>query len=640
MAQLNLPFNYQYQYQAGENHSDLLISLSTSINKFDLPSPLGKSVSLLEITEGIGSFFLYKTELVCEKLFDFIQAQNIEKVIIFGSKYSSSAAFLWSAILESMLRPVGKSCHCICVDLNNNLSLAKASRDYQSLYMHTKSYVDPLAFIKTKNLQPFGAVYLSKQNHTLQETLKQFPNFHVFNTEFDENDINYFIKTNITASRNGYSNVFKQKKVQKLNCNDEFATLQIGQNLPTPTAIMKSIIEHKNYTYFLKNHLDLNETSLEGQAVYFVETFNQYINAINCQASNQKYAKITIIAQYTRLNLKMMDLIINYHLENNLHNQDTSLKFYEIHLSNQVNFLDFFIFNKRYEQLIKKTRLNNLIVTSSEYRTAILCHTAKSLQSKVFLIEEGLGTYDQINRLHINKNYRHYISQPKHFRNYTQESLIENFGNSIMKKAIKGFLEFDSIYIAVPSMLPTVQSEKYNPVEQYILENQNLIEDIQTTIQKHNPKSLPISVYADQTFGFATEEHYQAVIKALDNTVPKDHLIVFQLHPKNFSDRAVIQKLIEELDVTHQFAFIDFNQPIRIELLVSAIKPEALHSITSSSLFYTQLLFPEVRSFSLADEFLKNLNESGCTHQAGLKMVFQHAQELKYLQLHIQKQSL
>lgn len=637
MAQLNLPFSYQYQYQASENRSDLLITLSISINKFDLPSPLGRSISLLKITEGISSFFLYKTELVCKKLFNFIQEQNIEKVIIFGSKYSSVAAFLWSAILNNMLRLVGKSCHCICVDLNENLSLTKASCNYQSLYAYCMSYVNPLTFIKNKNLQPSGVIYLSKQNHNLQETLKQFPNLHVFSTKFDQNDINYFIKTNITASRDGYSNVFKQKKVQKLNCDDKFATLQIGQSFPTPTAAMKSMIEHKNYTYFLENHLDLDKINLGGQAVYFVETFNQYINAINCQAINQKYAKITIIAQYTRLNLKMMDLIINHHLERDLYVQNISLKFYEIHLSNQVNFLDFFIFNKRYERLIEKTRLNNLIVTSSEYRTAVLCHTAKSLQSKVFLIEEGLGTYDQINRLHINKNYRHCIYQPKHFRNYIQESLIENFGNSIMKSSTKGFLEFDSTYIAVPSMLPTVHGERYNPVEQYILENQNLIGNIKATIKKHNPRSLPISVYADQTFGFATEEHYQAVVKALDDVVPKNHLIVFQLHPKNFSDRAVIQKLIEDLAITRPFAFIDFDQPIRIELLISAIKPAALYSITSSSLFYAQLLFPKIGSFSIADEFLKNLNELGCNHQAGLKMVFQHAQELKYLQLQIQK---
>lgn len=639
MSQLKLPSIYQYKTHLNHASKSLVVTLSMTPNKFDLPSPLNQTTSNIQISDGCNSLFLYKVGLACAGLADYIKKYQFETVVLYGSKRSALAALLWSSILDRILSGVNSQCICINPELDVEQQiyhdvLTKTQISNSSFLVHLKEFLSPERFLVSNNLNPKGAIYLA-HNNSIPKSFKRFADLTIFQTKHHVDDINYFLKTAISASQNGYLTVFKQKDVQHKYCDQNIALEQVNQNYPTVIAGMKSITEHGDLSkLFLGNHVDMEHDNFENHAVYIIETFNQYINAINCQSINEKYRNITLIFQYTRINLTMSLMVMEHYLKNNLKNtSNIQLKFYEIYSSNRVNYLDFFNFQNKYHRLIENTKINNLIVTSLEYRTAILCHTARACGvNKIMLIEEGLGTYDQINRYHLNQKFKHFVCQKVHYRDYVQEALIANLGNKVMKNSIKGFFDFNEAYIAAPFMFGN-NAKLYSPVQSYIDQNAELIPMIVEALKENNPDSKPIHIYADQTFGLPIEDYYDSIIEILDNIIPKDELIIFQLHPKSFNDKPFVEQLIA--NKSNRFLFIDFDKPVRIELIVYAIKPKSFYSLTSSSLFYVQLLMPEIETVTFATKLLVRLKEKGYADTPAYKMIRQHSQELEYMQLSV-----
>ncbi|WP_227430027.1 polysialyltransferase family glycosyltransferase [Psychrobacter sp. I-STPA6b] len=590
---------YECKYE-NKNTSTVIITLSIGRNY--LKSPI-LNISSLCIKENKKSLFLFNIGSTCKKIYDIVSESKINNIIVFGSGYSAYAAILWSGILNRIFKNKNKegAVRFICIEpYLDVVKQVEVNNITGSIYSAIKPYIDFNSFIKKFGKFIRGTVYVSKdKNKTYFDDLYDIE---IFQVNFYSDDMNYFMKKSVSVSLNFNSIVYAQCKSKNRIYNFEMAKKCIYNNIPSVKTLCK--ISNLQKDSFIRSNL-FNMFSVSNTKYLFVITnISQYFNAISWIDDYKIKDEFVIIVQYTFVNINMPQLIYENFLKQR-EKYNMNILFFEIPLSNKVSFNGYLYFEVKYNNLLSVINPEIVVLTSMENRTAILGNLSKKY-SLVYLLEEGLGTYLQIQKFKNPKTYNTALHlKPYEYHEY---ALINCFGSKVMKESIYGFLKFDRAYITFPNVLNNfVSAEYFNPLVSYIDKHIKDIFKVQKSLKID--KKNGFIIYIDQVWGFPNIDFYSSIFKILLRNC-NGKKILFQLSPKNIEYKDEVIRLIKKLGLEDVIIIFDFDILYKVEFLVSILNPDAVYSLCSSALIYLKVISPNIPRFSIAKSLLLEINNS------------------------------
>lgn len=601
--QLSLSENYDYQLVFKENIDELFISLSIGGS---FQKSLIKEFSVLSIKDKSNSYLLYNAGNLCQKIAKFILKSKIKKVVLFGSNDAGYATIIWAHLLCRFLHKYDIYIGFISINPNFKINTTTFPK---SILLGTKNYLNFEEFFNHYNRYPMqGFIYLPINNQ--DKYFINHSNIRVFHTDYLEKDINYFVRNSISCSINFLDIIKKQYASTGRKPWQENSERFLSQNIPTLQSLLKYFSDEncQENGFLTKGCFDISIFE-DKKIIVFISQISQIINAIYWIKKYKNKENVLLIVEYTRHNINTPQMIFDHYLSIKDDFSNLDLMFLEIPLSNKINYLAFYFFEIKYRNLLNKFNHDLVVMNSMIHRSAVLGWVAKET-SKVYLIEEGLGTYLQIDKI---RKARQIGYNPLFCNDidYTQCALIWNFGTKVMQKSILGFLDFDKYYLAFTEIMKGSKNTQYfNPVKTYVEQNINNQEakyEIVSTIQAMTLGSDFI-LYIDQNVGFETNIFYEKIIKQLIIDYPKEK-ILFIMHPKNQHNKHAILYLANQMNVSDRVFLLDFGGKYKAELIISLSNPASVCSLHSSTLIYCKTLGYQGRIVSIALPIIETTKE-------------------------------
>lgn len=602
---LCLPKNYEYRFISNKN-SDVLFISETIGSKFQ--SSVLKNVSLLSIKDKGKTFLLYNVGSLCQKIADFVLQSHIKKIILFGSNKVAYATIIWSYLLSRFLHKHNINIGFVAINPTINPDITHLSQKEVS---GIKNYLNFGEFLNNYQDYPIqGFIYLPINKKDKYFTNN--PNIRVFHTNYSEQDINYFINKSVSCSADYLNIVRKQYLTTGRDNWREYADRYLENNIPTLQSILQCLTQNISQTnsFLRKGNFD-TPTHSKTRIIIAVAQISQIINATYWVEQYKKLDSILIVVEYTKANLNTPQTIFDYYLSIRQNNENIKLLFLEIPLSNKVNFNSFQFFEKKYTRILEKIKNDTVVINSIINRSAILGWVAKS-RAKVYLIEEGLGTYLQISQV---TKLRKIKYNPIFYNNidYMEHSLIWNFGTEVMKKSLMGFLEFDKYYLTFLEVFNQKNSAIYYhfyPIKEYVtrnIRNNEIQQEIISTVQEITSDNNFI-LYIDQNFGIDINLFYQKIIHQLIEIYPKEK-IFFIIHPKNQHNKNNIRHMLKQMNVENKIFLLDFSGRHKAELIIKILNPISICSLCSSTLVYCKALDYRGKIISISLPIIEEIKE-------------------------------
>lgn len=597
---LSLPKYYEYQLTINNDLETLFVGLAVG-NKFQ--EPLIRQVFILSIKDRGKTLLLYNIGSLCKKIADFILHSRIKKVVLFGSNNAAYATIIWSFLLSQFLHKSSIDVGFVAINPNFNL---KDEQFSPTELLGVKNYLnfdEVLHHYKQYPVQGFIYLPVGKQDEYFTDS----PNIRVFYTNYLEQDINYFVKRSVSCSANYVNIVKRQYMTTGRNYWREDADRYLENNVPTLQSLINSLVLNESDNFLMMGDFDIIKYK-KPENVIFISQISQLINALYWKKNYVKMSRTLLVVEYTQLNLNTPKMIFDHYLRIKKDFIDLDMVFFEIPIFKTINFNIFQYFEIKYKYILNIIKSPLIVINSMLNRSAILGNVAKT-QSKVYLIEEGLGTYLQINQIKRDKMFGdNYIFNLKY--NYVEKSLILNFGSVIMKESLKGFLNFDKFYLTFTNAIKQKNDNVvyFNHIQLYVDENiydPNIKKDILNNTKVNNNEMV---LYIDQDYGVDGNIFYQIIITILLKMYQKEKIFII-MHPKNQHNKHHIVRLSEEMNVSDRIFLLDLKGKYKAELIISLVNPKSICSLCSSTLVYCRLLQYQGDIISITPSVLQELEK-------------------------------